>query len=389
MNQKRILMVEPVDIFKNHAPKIHFLNLAVNFKKLGWQTKVIVYSPKDNIKNQEKNLIDVKFIPNPLLGNKCKRIMKYLLSIPFIVVEFFSFKPTIIYFRFSPATFFYLPILRLIRFFTFKFQIALEFNDWVSREREILGESKIKIRLINFLEVKSALIADYIRAVSPGIKSCLNKYGVPDEKILVIENGTDIDHFKPINKNKAKESIGLDPDLLYIGFVGNFAVWQGINFLLRAIPSIFNKFTNVRILLVGDGPEMEEVKKKALEFKDEKIKITGYIPYEDVNLYINAFDIGTAPYIKDASFSPLKIRDYAACGIPIVASRIKGAGFVEDNNLGFLFPIGDTDSFKKSLAKLIEDSDLRKRMSQKGRNYAKKRLSWERIAKQILDNIKV
>jgi len=387
MKQKRILMIEPVDISKDYAPKIHFLNLAVNFNKLGCRTKVILYSPEKRFNIEEKKLIDMKFIPNPLTGNKLERIVKYLLSVPLMIVELFSFRPTIIYFRFSPPTLLYLTILRLIRFFFLDFQIVLEFNDWVSEERDIQGEGKLKVKLINFLEVKSALFVDYIRVVAESIKSRLLKYKIREEKILVVENGTDINHFKPINKREAKKKIGVNPDLLYVGFIGNFAVWQGISFVFSIIPRILKEFDNVRFILVGDGTEMTKAKRKIRSFKNEEVKITGFVPYKDANFYINSFDIGLAPYIKDAGFSPLKIRDYAACGIPTVSSRIKGAQFIEDEDIGILFPVGDADSLHKSLQKLIKDADLRKKMGLKGRKFAEEKLSWQRVAERVLKEI--
>ncbi len=384
-------MVEPVDISRDDAPKVHFLNLAVNFEKLGWRTKAIVYSPENNLREEESKLINTKFIPNPLSGNKFKRVLKYLLTAPFIILEIFLFKPQVIYFRFSPPTFLYLPILKLVRLFSLNYKIVLEFNDWLSEERDIQGESKLKVQLINFLQVKSAFLSDYIRVVAAGLKSRLETYGIKSAKIFVVENGTDLNHFKVINKTKAKNNIGLDPDLFYVGFIGNFAIWQGLTLLLRAIPGVLKAHENVRFLLVGDGPEMPKIRGKVAKLETEKIILTGSVPYQDANLYINAFDIGVAPFIKkrnDNMVSPMKVRDYAACGIPFVTTKIRGLEIVEEKGIGILVPPDDSDALSEAITELIHNNGLRKNMGKRGRKIAEKEFSWENVVLQILNYIK-
>jgi len=391
VSQKKILMVEPVDISRDDAPKVHFLNLAVNFEKLGWRTKAIVYSPENNLREEESKLINTKFIPNPLSGNKFKRVLKYLLTAPFIILEIFLFKPQVIYFRFSPPTFLYLPILKLVRLFSLNYKIVLEFNDWLSEERDIQGESKLKVQLINFLQVKSAFLSDYIRVVAAGLKSRLETYGIKSAKIFVVENGTDLNHFKVINKTKAKNNIGLDPDLFYVGFIGNFAIWQGLTLLLRAIPGVLKAHENVRFLLVGDGPEMPKIRGKVAKLETEKIILTGSVPYQDANLYINAFDIGVAPFIKkrnDNMVSPMKVRDYAACGIPFVTTKIRGLEIVEEKGIGILVPPDDSDALSEAITELIHNNGLRKNMGKRGRKIAEKEFSWENVVLQILNYIK-
>jgi glycosyltransferase involved in cell wall biosynthesis len=385
IRQKRMLMVGPVDISEEFGPKVHFSNLAKEFANIGFKVLCFVYRAAGKITNSKGKNFNVSFSPNPLIGNLFLRVFKYLFLVPAILWQFFKFRPDAIYFRFSPPAFLYLSILKLFKFFPFNFKTILEFNDWLPEEREIQGERRFKVKLIKFLQVKSSYFSDVIRVVAPGIKENLIKFGVDDRRVAVVENGTDIEHFRPIHKKKAKKKIGLDPNCLYVGFIGNFAVWQGVSFLFKVIPEILKEFDNVKFLLVGDGAEMPEIESKAHEFRGDKVKLTGFVPYKDANFYINSFDIGLAPYIKDIGFSPLKIRDYAACGVPIISSNIKGAELIEDSGIGILFPVGDAVSLANSIKKLIKDSDLRSEMGRKGRKLAEERLSWRYIAEQILN----
>jgi len=127
VRQKRILMLGEVDFSKDDAPKIHFLNLVINFNKFGWHTRALVYSPQNKLPEEERKSINMKFVPNPLVGNKISRVFKYLLIIPFIVYEIFSFKPHLIYFRFSPPAFLYIFIIKLCRFVSYNYKIIAEF----------------------------------------------------------------------------------------------------------------------------------------------------------------------------------------------------------------------------------------------------------------------
>lgn len=391
MDEKRILMIGEVDFSKDDAPKVHFLNLAVNFSKLGWKTKAIMYSPEKELCGEEIKSINMNFVPNPLLGNKLVRIAKYLLIVPLIIVKIFSFKPQIIYFRFSPPAFLYLLSIRLYRFFSLNYKVIIEFNDWVSEQRAIQNEREFKVKIIEYLQVKSVHFSDYVRVITTGIKEKLLFHGTKENKISVIGNGTDINHFTPIDKTEAKKEIGLNPEYLCVGFIGNFAIWQGLDYLIQAIPNVLKAKNNVNFILVGDGPEMQKINNKVSQFRIKEVILTGRVSYKEAGKYINAFDIGIAPFIEERNasigLSPLKIRDYAACGVPIITSRIAGLEMVEEENIGILVPPNDSVSLSKAIIELLNNTEKRKKMGKKGRKIAEQYYSWNKIANQIFDFI--
>ncbi len=383
-------MLGPVDFSKDNAPKVHFSNLAKEFAEFGLDVLCVVYAPEKGNINTVDDKVRVSFPPNPLVGNLFLRALKYFFLLPITLWHFFKFAPNIVYFRFSPPTFLYLLVLQLLKFFPFDFKIVLEFNDWVSEEREIQGEGVFKVKLIDFLQTKSAYLSDYIRVVAEGLKYRLVEYGVKEDKISVVENGTDINHFKPIDRTGAKKNFGFEPDLLYVGFIGNFAVWQGLDHLLRAIPEVWKICPDVRFLLIGDGPKMPEIRKSVSKFGKEKVILTGSIPYQEANLYINSFDIGVAPFIKkrnDGMVSPMKIRDYAACGIPFVTTKIRGLEMVEEKSIGILVPPDNPNALSEAIIKLIRNPVLRKKMGRKGRKVAEEEFSWKDVAEKILEKI--
>jgi len=386
-------MLGPVDFSIDNAPKVHFSNLAKEFSKQGFKVLCLVYSSGTKAIITGIENVEVKFVPNPLIGNLFFRVLKYLLLVPVILWQFLRFSPAVVYFRFSPPAFLYLLFLKLLKIFPFNFKIILEFNSWVPEERTVEGEGKIKIRFIRFLQLRSIVLADYVRVVTPGIKDKLNSFGVDCSKVVVIGNGTDITHFRPIEKADAKKKIGLDPNYLYVGFIGNFSIWQGLDYLIQAIPSVLKVNNNIRFILVGDGPEMSKIQKKILQFKNKEVLLTGRVSYKEAVRYINAFDVGVAPFIEERNasigLSPLKIRDYAACGVPIITSRIAGLEMVEEEDIGILVPPDDSVALSRAIIELLKKTktEMRKEMGKKGRKIAEKNYSWKGIVNQILELI--
>jgi glycosyltransferase involved in cell wall biosynthesis len=389
MKNRRILMFGPVDFSINDAPKVHFYNLAQEFSKLGFDVCCSVYTPKGEFRALADRKFKIVFSPNPLTGNLFNRLFKYLYLAPLSLWQFIQFKPDIIYFRFSPPAFLYLLNLRLLNFLGLNHKTILGFNSWLPEERIMENEGKIKSKFIGFLQLKSIILVDYVRVVTSGLKDKLVSFGIDRAKIAVVGNGTDIKHFKPINKIKAKKEIGLDSNFLYVGFIGSFSAWKGLDQLFLSIPTVLRENKNIRFLLIGDGPEMPRIKREIRHFKKGEIILTGRVFYEDANKYINAFDIGVAPFVRERNesigLSSLKIRDYAACGIPVVASRIKGLDIIEENAFGILVEPEKPDLLARTIINLGHNKKLREKFSKNGRKTAEKQFSWTKVAKRILN----
>jgi len=382
-------MIGHVDLSKDDAPKIHFSNIAREFQGFGANVRCVLYTPVEAEYEQIGNDVSVRFIPNPLIGNILGRTIKYLLVIPFIILEIMRFRPNMIYFRFSPPILLYLLVIKSLKILFSKFKVILEFDDWLPEQRAIQGGSPLKVVIIKNIQIGTARLADYIRVVAEGIKRRLLFNGVNKKRVAVIGNGTDINHFKPMDRKEAKKGIGLKSDYLYVGFIGNFAIWQGLDYLIQAIPDVLKVHNNTCFILVGDGPEMPKIQKEISQFKNKEVLLTGRVSYKEAGKYINAFDVGVAPFIEERNasigLSPLKIRDYAACGVPIVTSRIEGLEIVEEEDIGILVPPDDSAALSRAIIKLLKNPQMREEMGKRGRKIAEKHFSWKGIAEQILE----
>jgi glycosyltransferase involved in cell wall biosynthesis len=245
-------------------------------------------------------------------------------------------------------------------------------------------------RLKLFILKKALGFSDRIIAVTPGIKVNLEKvYNIPEEKIVVVSNGANTSLFKPLEQETCRRQLGLDPKIPYVCFVGNLAPWQGVEYLVKAAPSILSRSPECRFLIVGDGVMKDDLIKLCRELGvEDRFIFTGVVAYDRVPLYINASDICTAPFIfarnAKIGLSPLKLYEYMACGKPVVASNISGVSDLLEASEGGLPILPENPSaLAEGVLQLLENPDLRTKLGSKGLSYVTENYSWYSVAKKV------
>jgi glycosyltransferase involved in cell wall biosynthesis len=328
------------------------------------------------------------------------------LNIPFIrvvvydLVLFFRLlftfpRPDIFYVRAAYFSFFTPLLAKILRK-----KLALEINGFVVDD--VLSKGWlwplrwISINCEKFLHK----IADVSICVSAIICEAVHRsFGVPKPKLIALENGVNTGHFQPLDKKACRAELGFAPDIDYIGYVGCFTGWDGIEHIVRALPEIQKDFPETKVLLVGDGEQKSfvenEVKKLGLE---KEVIFSGYVPYQDLPKYLNAFTVAVAPYggsesiqtrNKKGGLSSLKCKEYISSGLPVVAADISGVEYLKDL-AGFVIPQSDTKTLAAKVKLLLGDPALRTRFSLAGREYAVKNCSWQKAAnktREIFESI--
>jgi glycosyltransferase involved in cell wall biosynthesis len=275
----------------------------------------------------------------------------------------------------------------------FKIPHVTEINGITVDEIEISKEGdKLSLWIINNIERYNFGKADKYIVVTSKLKDTLHtSYNIPDNKIIVIENGANTDLFKPMDVLMAKRALNLSSTNCYIGFVGGLIVWQGLNNFLSAMSLILKEFPDARALFVGEdymkGKLQEQSKQLGIS---DKVIFTGRIPYGKVPLYINANDIcisfpNNTERNRKTGASPLKLCEYLACGKPVVTSRINGLELVEQYNCGYLVNPGDSEEFSRAVIRLLRDPSTRQRMGENGRKFVIENRSWFSITKKVAD----
>lgn len=204
--------------------------------------------------------------------------------------------------------------------------LIVEINGVFEEEANLKDKSLISKKAIisDWLKNMYFRRAETIITVSPLIKDKLiEKYKLDGNKIEVVPNGANTELFIPMDKSVAQDKVGLSRNSRYICFVGNLTAWQGVDFLIKAAPTIIENNPDVRFLIVGDGvmrDELESMTKK--NETAEYFLFIGSVPFKDVPLYINASDICIALFAANRKCSPLKVFEYLSCGRPVLLSDL-------------------------------------------------------------------
>ena len=126
-------------------------------------------------------------------------------------------------------------------------------------------------------------------------------------------------------------------------------------------------------MIVGDGPEknnlMQDLKEKKLS---SSVKFTGAVPHSKIPSLLSSMDVAVAPYpkIENFYFSPLKVFEYMAAGLPVVSSNIgQLTELIQNGYCGFLYRPGDSTALAKILLRLMKDPQLRKTVGTAAKNY--------------------
>ena len=166
-------------------------------------------------------------------------------------------------------------------------------------------------------------------------------------------------------------------------FAGAFRRWHGAAHLVRAMDLLERRGrTDIAAILIGDGPERPGVEAMATHVKG--IRCVGAIPHDRMPAALAAADIGVAPFDVSAHrplslgfyWSPLKIFEYMAAGLPVVAPAIdRLPRLVGHDREGILYDPGSPESLAAALERL-SDPTLRQRLGTAARDRAVREYSW-------------
>lgn len=205
---------------------------------------------------------------------------------------------------------------------------------------------------------------------------------VPAQRVLETEWGADTDRFRP-GAPGAIPFQRKDGEMLAV-FAGAFRAWHGAMHLVEAIKQLRQRNqATIRAVLIGDGPELLRVR-RAAEGVDG-ISFTGALPHAAVPACLAAADIGVAPFdlqahptlAREFHWSPLKIFEYMAAGLPVVTPRIERlAHVVRDGCEGLLYDPADPRGLASALERL-SDAALRARLGAAARTRAVELFSWK------------
>lgn len=221
-------------------------------------------------------------------------------------------------------------------------------------------------------------------AVSEEVASWLRTQVDPPDRTVVVPNGVAPGRFP----EGLRPAIPHEPGTFTVGFVGSLRPWHGLSVLADAFLRLRALDPASRLLVVGDGPAREELV-TALSNGGalEGARLTGAVSPEEIPALLASMDVAVAPYpaLSGFYFSPLKIYEYLAAGLPVVASRIgQITAIVQDGINGLLCAPGDAAGFAGALDRLRRDRDLCGKLGRGARASIGEEQTWDGVARRLL-----
>ena len=243
-------------------------------------------------------------------------------------------------------------------------------------------EGGLRYRATRALETRVFQRADAVTTICEGLRAEIASRGIAADKITVIPNAVDTDSFTfgAPAKAELQQQLGLAGKTV-LGFIGSFYAYEGIPLLLQALPALLCQHPQLRLLLVGGGPQEADIRATIAQLDlQEAVILTGRVPHEQVQDYYNLVDIFAYPRLPmrlTDLVTPLKPLEAMAQGRLVVASDVGGhKELVRHGDTGMLFAAGDADALAAAVNDLLARRDEWQGIRERGRHFVEQERTW-------------
>jgi len=261
---------------------------------------------------------------------------------------------------------------------------VLEVNAPLIEEQQKYREL-LDVRKAETILRRNAGTADVVACVSAPVVRWVHER-VPGARTVLAPNGVNVQRVTARRPGRS------NLDYLTVAFVGTLKPWHGVPDLLRAValanstaPGPGRRWT---VRIIGDGPGRPELEHLADSLRI-KTEFTGAVRPAEVPALLHECDAAAAPYPaeeegRDDYFSPLKVYEYMAAGMPIIASSVgQIPSILDDGRTGILVPPSDPGALAGALTRLADDAGRREVLGSRAREEAEKRFSWNGVLSRI------
>ncbi|PKO45811.1 MAG: glycosyltransferase, exosortase A system-associated [Betaproteobacteria bacterium HGW-Betaproteobacteria-4] len=243
-------------------------------------------------------------------------------------------------------------------------------------------EGSLRYRATRALETRAIRQVDHVFTICEGLRADIVGRGIPAGKVTVIPNAVDLDSFQLASPPEAElqKQLGLTGKTV-IGFIGSFYAYEGLDLLLDALPALVAANPDIRVLLVGGGPQEGNLRKQAEALGMQDIVIfTGRVPHKDVNRYYDLIDVlayPRHPMRLTELVTPLKPLEAMAQGQLFVASDVGGhKELVKHNQTGILFKAGNKNALADAIQNLLANRQRWPELKKNGRSFVEEVRNW-------------
>ena len=239
------------------------------------------------------------------------------------------------------------------------------------------GLKSIQRKIERVLSTKTLKKSSKILVSNNETRETVNKfYNVPTEKISIMQNGIDRKLFHTNIDKKSK----------IVLFSGAMYHHRGLDILLNAVPTVIKKIPEVKFVLLGDGPELDNLKKIVEDLKINKnIEFKGWIGRDKIIDYLADASIAIGP-LRSTTVTknalPIKVLEYMAASLPILSQRnTLPTDVLVDNENGYF--VTSSDDLALKIIQLLKNNEKRSKMCTKSYEISLK-FDWEKVVKIII-----
>jgi 1,2-diacylglycerol 3-alpha-glucosyltransferase len=225
---------------------------------------------------------------------------------------------------------------------------------------DIVGETIIQAYLPPFCRA-----CDLVIAPSEGLRQVLLRLGV-DAPMEVVPNGVNLEPYGKITHKVDRGLFGFKPEQVVLVYVGRLGPEKNLPFLLRSFAGTAAAYETVRLLLIGDGPERDNLQDLVHNLNvDDKVHFTGMVPYEELPGFLASADAFVTASVTEVH--PLSVIEAMAAGLPVLGIISPGVSdTIEDRVTGFLAS-DDLAAFTAKMVLLVTDGEVRGKMGEQAR----------------------
>lgn len=243
-------------------------------------------------------------------------------------------------------------------------------------------EGSARYRVTRALETFMFKRADRVVVIAAAMRNELARRGVAASRVTVVPNGVDVERFRPAPRNdELARRLGLEGALV-LGFIGSFYRYEGLRFLVEAMPELRKRLPQARVLLVGSGEEEAQLRALGAELPGSVV-LAGQVPHAEVRDYYSVIDIFVCPRRRmrlTELVTPLKPLEAMAMERPVLASDVGGhAELIEDGVTGMLFAAESRSAFVDAADALGGDPGARALMGGRAREAVVRDRTWGRV----------
>ena len=243
-------------------------------------------------------------------------------------------------------------------------------------------QGSARYRASRALESFALRHADQVTTICEGLRRDIAARGIPSDRVTVIPNAVDVAKFRfgVAPDPDLRRALGLDGATV-LGFAGSFYGYEGIHLLIEAARRMLPRHPNLRVLLVGGGPQEESLKAQAeAAGLGARVIFTGRVPHAEVQRYYELIDVLAYPRLSmrlTELVTPLKPLEAMAQGRMFVASDVGGhRELVRDRETGFLFRAGDAAALEAALEELLARRELWPQIRAQARRFVEVERTW-------------